>query len=188
MAVLISFNWSYFNKCSSNSATVPWKVVLFELKISYTAFISLCHSPSKILHCRRRWEWVSLTLQWSHSGVISRSILLLWLFSMQCPDFSLIIFEAPFLEVCLRCNAHCLSSSLETVGTMFSYLLSFVLFHLLCHLLRAIFLFSVFISDDIPYGLGSVRIWLTWCHGWYLWGFAWSLWLLCHGSFSDFGL
>ena len=131
-----------------SSATFPLKVALFELKTSYTVFISLCHSLSKTLQCRRRCEGVSLTLQWSQSGVISKSIFLLWLFSMQCPDFSLIIFEAPFLEVCLRCNASCFSSSLDIVGAMFLYLLSFVLFHLLCHLLRVIFLFSVFISDD----------------------------------------
>ena len=148
-ALLISLNWSSFNKCSpSNSAIVPLKVALFELKTSYTVFIGLCRSLSKTLHCRGRWEGVSLTLQWSQSGVISKSIFLLWLFSMQCPDFSLIIFEAPFLEVCLRCNACCFSSSLDIVGAMFLYLLSFVLFHLLCHLLRVIFLFSVSISDD----------------------------------------
>ena len=141
--------WSPFNKCSpSNVAIVPLKAVLFELKISYTAFICLCCSPSKTLQCRRQCEGVSLTLQWSQFGVISKSILLLWLFNMQCPDFSLIIFEAPFLEVCLRCNARCFSSSLDIVGAMFLYLLSFVLFHLLCHLLRVIFLFSVFIFDD----------------------------------------
>ena len=148
-ALLISLNWSSFNKCSpSNSAIVPLKVALFELKTSYTVFIGLCRSLSKTLHCRGRWEGVSLTLQWSQSGVISKSIFLLWLFSMQCPDFSLIIFEASFLEVCLRCNARCFSSSLDIVGAMFLYLLSFVLFHLLCHLLRVIFLFSVFIFDD----------------------------------------
>ena len=148
-ALLISFNWSSFNKCSpSNSAIVPLKVALFELKTSYTVFISLCHSLSKTLQCRRRCEGVSLTLQWSQSGVISKSILLLWLFSMQCPDFSLLIFEAPFLEVYFRCNARCFSSSLDIAGAMFLYLLSFVLLHLLCHLLKVIFLFSVCISDD----------------------------------------
>ena len=58
------------------------------------------------------------------------------------------IVPLAFLEVCLRCNARCFSSSLDIVGAMFLYVLSFVLFHLLCHLLRVIFLFSVFISDD----------------------------------------
>ena len=146
-ALLISFNWSSFKCSPSNSAIVLLKVALFELKTSYTVFISLCHSQSKTLQCRR-CEGVSLTLQWSQSGVIYKSILLLWLSSMQCPDFSLLIFEAPFLEVCFRCNARCFSSSLDIVGAMFLYLLSFALFHLLCHLLRVIFLFSVFISDD----------------------------------------
>ena len=90
-AVLISFNWSSFNRCSpSNLAIVPLKVVLFELKISYTVFISLCHSPY------------------------------------------------------LRCNECCFSSSLDIVGTMFLYLLSFVLFDLLCHLLRHFFVFSLY--------------------------------------------
>ena len=127
---------------------------------------------------RRRWEGVSLTWQ---SGVTSKSILLLWLFSIQCPDFSLIIFEAPFLEVCLRCNVHCFSSYLDIVGTMFlcsmflvpsslpfaesffcfqsSFLmmrlcrlaLGFVLFLLLSLPVCQLFHFQLF-----PYGLGSI--------------------------------
>ena len=143
LAVLISFNCSSFNKSSpSNSAIALLKEVLFELNISYTVFISLCYSPSKTA-IRRRWEGVSLTWQ---SGVTSKSVLLLWLFSIQCPDFSLIIFEAPFLEVYLRCNAHCFSSYFNIVHTMF--LCSIFLVPSSLPFAESFFLFSVFISDD----------------------------------------
>ena len=64
----------------------------------------------------------------------------------QCPDFSLIIFEAPFLEVYLRCNAHCFSSYFNIVHTMF--LCSIFLVPSSLPFAESFFLFSVFISDD----------------------------------------
>ena len=176
--------------------------------------VSLCHSPSKILQCRRRWEGVSLTFQWSQSGAISKSVLLLWRFSMQCPEFSLIIFEAPFwryawdvmhaslvllwilLVLCsyiyylMCCSILPFAESHFFVFSLYFWWWDYVgwlkgLCFSCCYLCQFV---SCFIFNYSLYGLGSILIWLIWCYGWYLWCFVLFLWWWCHGSFYDFAL
>ena len=92
------------------------------------------------------------TLHWSHVGLFSGSIILLWPLSMLYPAFRCIICDSPLLDVNFRCEILCFRlfiHSVGTKGTRSSHTLLGELLYLLCHFLRVNFKFSVLMSDVV---------------------------------------
>ena len=111
---LFFFLLNFFSCCQKKvlhfspnyDSILRWKIILLKDHLwwcsVYGSCFCSCHSVSYSLQFKRKCTGVSFTLQVEHSGEVSVSVLLFWPFSIDCPLFSLVILEIPFLEVFFR--------------------------------------------------------------------------------------
>ena len=68
----------------------------------------------------------------AHVGLMSGSILFLWPFSMLCPVFRCVIFDAPVLNGNFRCESLCFMLFIHSVSTKSLYILLGEVSHFHC--------------------------------------------------------